>query len=375
MAYSLNRGFSTRSVKSEISDTTSTYLNLLRFFAAAAVVLHHFHDKHFGPDWLTRYFPSEGRGFVTIFFVLSGFVISMIAGQKSLGEFALDRLVRIYMVALPILVGCTLLSVCFPSSGVPTFPKSEYQTAVDQPLATFALSALFLSQSWQLDIVPFLDGPYWSLPYEVMYYVIFACFIYAQGKLRWFCVALSLLVAGSKILLLFPCWIMGALAYKYRNAGHNGWAWALVPPLILIVAFKVGVKEVANELSDSLLRVQGLTPDGFIRSWLVALGVALHIWGVCGIKQRFSRAVSRWSNRLAAMSFTLYLLHLPLLYILAAWVGDQQTLKFLILAIPVAFLTSYLVSLATEAQRGKVKYLVRATLTSAADTERKGANK
>jgi peptidoglycan/LPS O-acetylase OafA/YrhL len=369
MAHALSRDFPAGTTKSEISGTTSTYLNLLRFFAAAGVVLHHFHDKHFGPDWLTRYFPSEGRGFVTVFFVLSGFVVSMIAGQKSVGEFTLDRSVRIYVVALPVLTGCTLLSVWFPHA----FPTTEYQTAVDQPLATFALNALFLSQSWQLYFVPFLDGPYWSLSYEVMYYVIFACFTYAQGKQRWLWVALSLFVAGPKILLLFPCWMVGALAYKYRNLKHNGWAWALVSPLILIIAFKVGLKEVANELSDNVSRVLDLPPDGFVRSWLVALGVAFHIWGVCGIRQKFGRAVSRWASGLAGMSYTLYLLHLPTLYILAACIGDQQTLKFLILAMPAAFLTSYLVSLATEAQRGKIKDLVRAALASVPNTERKGA--
>jgi len=106
---------------------------------------------------------------------------------------------------------------------------------------------------------------------------------------------------------------------------------------------------------------------------VVALAVALHIWGVCGIRQKFNRGVSQWSSRLAGMSYTLYLLHLPTLYILAACIGDQQTLKFLILAVPVAFMTSYLVSLATEAQRGKIKELIRAALNSMADVQRKGA--
>ena len=78
---------------------------------------------------------------------------------------------------------------------------------------------------------------------------------------------------------------MGALAYKYRNSNHNGWVWALASPLILIIAFKVGLKEVANELSDNLPLVSA--PDGFIRSWLVALAVAFHVWGVCSIKQKF----------------------------------------------------------------------------------------
>jgi hypothetical protein len=38
----------------------STYLNLLRWGAAYAVVFYHFQDRHIFPDWLTRYFPATG---------------------------------------------------------------------------------------------------------------------------------------------------------------------------------------------------------------------------------------------------------------------------------------------------------------------------
>ena len=71
-----------------ISETTSTYLNILRFLTATGVVLFHFRDKDFGP-WLTGFFSSQGQPFVVVFFVLSGFFVTMLAEQKSLGEFAL----------------------------------------------------------------------------------------------------------------------------------------------------------------------------------------------------------------------------------------------------------------------------------------------
>src|SRR6185503_3394828 len=87
-----------------ISETTSTYLNVLRFLTATGVVLFHFRDKDFGPAWLTSFFPSQGQSFVIVFFVLSGFFVTMLAEQKSLGEFALDRMIRIYIVALPVLL-------------------------------------------------------------------------------------------------------------------------------------------------------------------------------------------------------------------------------------------------------------------------------
>jgi peptidoglycan/LPS O-acetylase OafA/YrhL len=340
-----------------ISETTSTYLNVLRFLTATGVVLFHFRDKDFGPAWLTGFFPSQGQSFVVVFFVLSGFFVTMMAEQKSLGEFALDRTIRIYIVALPVLVFTSVLSVAAPSIST----TDEYAFAVQHPVATFFLSASFLSQSWWLYVVPFVDGPYWSLPFEVFYYFIFASFTYASGWRRWVLLAAICLIAGPKILLRFPCWIVGAMAYKYRGASTNGWVWAILAPIVLLVSFRLGLKDASNHLNDYLMfegdtTLRGLFPEGFIRHWFVAGAFAVHIWGVCSIKQNFPAMVSRWANELAGMSYSLYLLHMPLLYLLGAVVlSDRRSLAFLIIALPVIFLGSYLLSICTEGQRSKVK--------------------
>ena len=347
-----------------ISETTSTYLNVLRFLTATGVVLFHFRDKDFGPAWLTGFFPSQGQSFVVVFFVLSGFFVTMLAEQKSLGEFALDRMIRIYIVALPILIVTSVLSAVAPSIST----TDEYEFALQHPAATFFLNLSFLSQSWWLYVVPFVDGPYWSLPYEVFYYVIFASFTYASGWRRWALLAVICLIAGPKILLRFPCWIVGALAYKYRGASTNGWAWAILAPIVLFASFRFGLKDASNHLNDYLMfegdaTLRGLFPEGFIRHWFVAGAFAVHIWGVCSIKQNFPAIVSRWADQLAGMSYSLYLLHMPLLYLLAAIVlSDRRSLAFCVIALPAIFFGSYLLSICTEAQRGKVKQRLRVIL-------------
>ena len=275
-----------------ISETTSTYLNVLRFLTATGVVLFHFRDKDFGPAWLTGFFPSQGQSFVVVFFVLSGFFVTMLAEQKSLGEFALDRMIRIYIVALPILIFTSVLSAVAPSIST----TDEYEFALQHPAATFFLNLSFLSQSWWLHVLPFVDGPYWSLPFEVFYYFIFASFTYARGWRRWVLLAAIFLIAGPKILLRFPCWIVGAVAYKYRGASTNGWAWAILAPIVLFAGFRFGLKDASNHLNDYLLfegdaTLRGLFPEGFIRNWFVAGAFAVHIWGVCSIKQNFPAIV------------------------------------------------------------------------------------
>lgn len=347
-----------------ISETTSTYLNVLRFLTATGVVLFHFRDKDFGPAWLTSFFPSQGQSFVIVFFVLSGFFVTMLAEQKSLGEFALDRMIRIYIVALPVLIFTGVLSVVAPSIAT----TDEYKFAIDHPAATFFLSLSFLSQCWWLYVIPFVDGPYWSLPFEVFYYFIFASFTYASGWRRWVLLAAICLIAGPKILLRFPCWILGAVAYKYRGASANGWAWAILAPIVLLLAFRLGLKDASNQLNDYLLfegdaTLKGLFPEGFIRNWFVAGAFAVHIWGVCSIKQNFPAMVSRWADEMAGMSYSLYLLHMPLLYLLGAIaLLDHRSLGFCVIALPAIYVGSYLLSICTEAQRGKVKQRFRVIL-------------
>jgi peptidoglycan/LPS O-acetylase OafA/YrhL len=344
-----------------ISRATSTYLNLIRWLAASAVVFFHFQNKNFGPEWLTRYFPSNGHGYVIIFFVISGFVVSMVAEKKSATKFIIDRALRIYIVAIPVLLISTILSRYFESA------STEYKEALTHPVLTFLLNATFLSESWTLSYPPFLDGQYWSLSYEVMYYLIFGLFVYTRGLLRWISSVLACAIAGPKIMVLFPCWLAGVVAYKYRNkfqAGTTtGWAVAIGAPLILITVFILGFKGVANELSNRFEFIHNTRSEGFVRSWIVAAAFAIHLWGICQVRIAFPVLVETAAHKLADMSYSLYLIHLPIIYMLAFWLGNERSFTFVVIAVPVVFSVSYFFSRATEANRWKLRSLIESAFS------------
>ncbi len=175
----------------------------------------------------------------------------------------------------------------------------------------------------------------------MFYYLIFASFTYASGWRRWVLLGVIFLIAGPKILLRFPCWIDGRfwLIQVSQAPPPMDGAWAILAPVVLFASFRFGLKDASNHLNDYLMfegdaTLRGLFPEGFIRHWFVAGAFAVHIWGVCGIKQNFPAIVSRWADELAGMSYSLYLLHMPLLYLLAAIVlSDQRSLAFCVIAL------------------------------------------
>jgi peptidoglycan/LPS O-acetylase OafA/YrhL len=340
-----------------ICASTSTYLDLCRGAAALAVVLFHFHDKSFGPDWLTQYFPSNGQAYVMIFFVISGFVIAMTAEKKELSDFAIDRIARIYAVAFPVTVICLLTAIAEPNINA----LSEYR---GDPLSASLLSLAFLNQSWNLNVYPPLNGPYWSLAYEIFYYLIFSSFTYTTNPV--FRCALALiccLIAGPKIVILLPCWLSGVAAYKWRNKIKLGLTTAcliaIAAPLMLVLAFHFGLKEWTNAMSWMILPMLRETPsESFLREWLVSLAFAINLWAACSIEIEFPRLIKRGAKLIAGMSFSIYLLHLPLLYFLVYVIGRRHDGIFIIISLPVVFLTCLAFSQLTERKTGSLRYLI-----------------
>jgi peptidoglycan/LPS O-acetylase OafA/YrhL len=317
-------------------------------------MLFHFQTKDFGPAWLTRYFPSNGRGWVVVFFVMSGFLVSMIAERKSASEFVIDRAVRIYPVAAPALLFSFLLSLAIPSIG-----SVEYVQSLKAPALTYAANAVFLSQSWSLDLLPYLDGPYWSLSYEVMYYAIFAAAFYTTGVRRIAIVACALLLAGPKIVAMFPCWLAGVAAYRLRTrrtSTMTGWFVWIAAPVILVIFFKTGGREFANSFSY----FNGTTSEGYVRSWIVGAAVAINIWAACQIYFPFPNWLKLVARKAAGFSFSLYLLHLPVICLLAETTGYRSTLSFVLVSIPVVLLASAAFASVTEGRRKSISAAMNA---------------
>ena len=148
----------------------SVYFEIVRFTAALVVLLSHAWPIFFPASPL----PWPGHDAVVVFFVLSGYVISHASETKdtTLWRYVLSRTSRILCVTIPALLLGAVVAVYV---GTP---------AADIAIPSL-LNAVFLGQSWTLNVGPPENAPYWSLCYEVWYYAIFGAAFYLTGSRRW----------------------------------------------------------------------------------------------------------------------------------------------------------------------------------------------
>lgn len=311
-----------RAAPAPLDQPFSVYLDLVRLLAAVAVVLMHLRQFGLveapGADLLTIF----GREAVMAFFVLSGFVIAYTTKQRrpSAREYVLARAARIYSVALPVLL---LAFAC--ASLVPTLPADDlrqgYQLA--RPWLYIPFHLLFLGDLWTLSEVPPWLGPWWSLNYEVWYYVLFGVACYVREPWRLPALALVLALMGVKLWLLLPVWLAGVALYHWqarrtlaRGLARLGW----LASLALLAAYEASsVEETlraagrASWLGQAFALGNG---DRFLADYVFGLIVCLNF--ACA---RFAdlTALLRWAppiRLLASYTLTLYLSHS---LVLAAW--------------------------------------------------------
>ncbi|HMC16106.1 MAG TPA: acyltransferase [Albitalea sp.] len=353
----------------KVSPAFSTYLDLLRLSAAAMVAVTHIKLLGIGPDAVRRLIPAVGHEFVIIFFVLSGFVIAYTVDRKrdaTLRDYALDRAARIYSVVVPALLLATLVSVVHWTLAEPGQTETAQQIGMG-----LVANLFFFGQSWWVDSVPPSDPPFWSLCYEVMYYLLFGCMHYLRGGRRvWACLAVVLL-AGPKVLLLLPCWLAGVAVYRWsgrlRSTTVAAAALCVAPMVILLVLSRLhlgGLLQIGpGDATETFIS----RSNNFIKDFICALMIAVHL---CGMQHLLAiRALRRpaartgdaaWWARLitqgAGATFTLYLIHYPLLLVVLRVAGTQaKSVGALVAALSVVAITTWVVAQHTEAQRHRLR--------------------
>ncbi len=199
-----------------MTNALSLYLDALRFGAAFTVFVSHWAAGRYSGGFLWRVMPY-GRTAVLVFFVLSGFVIAWVTEtrERTLEEYALSRLARLYSGIIPAFIATAVLDHLAIAID-PGLYAPELRLDPTQNLLGYALSAVFLGESWPLSMLPGWNIPFWSLNYEAWYYVLFAAAVFLRGRFRIAVLVAAALVAGPKILLLFPIWLMGVSAWRWR---------------------------------------------------------------------------------------------------------------------------------------------------------------
>lgn len=301
-----------------ITRPVSLWLDLVRGLAALAVVIGHAAQigTYTGSFPFSMFFQKNA---VVVFFVLSGMVIaaSVDRDRRSLADFALARISRIVPVAWAAIAVSLAVSALATTLPGPLQFKDDVNWA---DLGEIARALLFLSESWTTAFPP--NSPYWSLSYEVWFYALFAAATYLKGATRWVWLGLLAAVAGPNIVLLMPVWVVGVALVRLPAARKvpTAMAWPLIA-LALAALF------IAPRFAmDGFRLVRPAAPWGLGSSLYVltdlTLGIALGA-GFAGLKTLVDRGAElgwalpawtapaiRWG---ANMSFSLYLLHWPLL--------------------------------------------------------------
>jgi peptidoglycan/LPS O-acetylase OafA/YrhL len=205
-------------------------INALRFIAAILVVFYHFgfvfyhNDLSYVDIPLMRYFFQYGYLGVDIFFIISGFVISLSAENRNAYRFFKSRIGRLY----PVFWICAIVTTLFLIFGGDLISSqiSQYRFWTNM---TMIPSILFDKST-----LDFLDGSYWTLVIEMkFYFVIFLLLIFKQfKKIEYLAIPLSAVMLLSAIfyninvdsdLIWVPNFVAGIIFYKIYKNGLNNW--------------------------------------------------------------------------------------------------------------------------------------------------------
>jgi peptidoglycan/LPS O-acetylase OafA/YrhL len=328
---------------SVFTDSKSHYVILdgLRGVAAVMVVIFHFFETFTGGNHLKQVM-NHGYLAVDFFFVLSGFVIGYAYddrwGKMTVVGFFKRRLIRLHpMIIMGMVIGA--IGFYFSASPVvfPGIAQVPFWKLMIVMLIGFTLIPVPLSmdiRGWA-EMHP-LDGPAWSLFFEYIANILYGLFLRKFSKKL---LAFFVFLAGAALIhlavtspngdviggwslephqlrigftrLLYP-FFAGLLLSRLVKPGKfsNAFLWCSLMIIVLFSVPRIGGREHLwmNGIYDSLTII-------FLFPLVVYLGASGEVKG------KFASKLCRFFGDI---SYPVYIIHYPLIYIFTAWVVDNH---------------------------------------------------
>ena len=286
-------------------------LDLLRFLAAASVLVYHYTfrahaEGHYSPvafpglDRITRY----GWLGVELFFIISGYVVLMSAYNKSIRQFFISRVTRLYPAYW---VACTLtfLVVSWFGPRAPELGWPNFSVTNGQYLWNMTMLQGFVH-------VENLDTAYWSLKYEIIFYVFIALLIVLRlfkhlGILLvlWLIYTAVVDFRSADVLPAVPKYspyfISGMLFYMLQNR------WGKAPILYGLLACSLGLALRSMAAETFVMGYSFKEPFSFAVAAGAVVGFHFIFWLI--ITRRLNLARFAWLSNVGALTYPLYLLH------------------------------------------------------------------
>jgi peptidoglycan/LPS O-acetylase OafA/YrhL len=307
------------------------WLDWLRFTAALMVVAIHARGGNW-VEWgrlaeasqtkLVAIFfaiTRAGNECVLVFFVLSGFLVGgkvierLAEGTFDLRSYMIDRFSRIWSPLVPALCWSAVVAYW-----------------VGKPVSWLGFGGNLLGLQVSLCRCFAENIPLWSLAYEIWFYFLAACvavWVVAGNRGRIgasFALAVSFAVFTKLGAVFLFAWILGAATYWLCNR----------PRLPLLAGAGVALMAAGylfSQLRTATVSVDTTTwaryaPSSDVAMLILSLGMALLLPFLAQLKPRtkFGESFNDFGGKLAAFSYTLYLTHIPVLYVWEHYVPERH---------------------------------------------------
>jgi peptidoglycan/LPS O-acetylase OafA/YrhL len=311
-------------------------IDLLRFIAAISVVLFHFCYRGYHADNLSPVeFPALGEVFkygylgVELFFIISGYVVLMSAQGKTLSQFFVSRAMRLYPAFW---VACTFTFIVMRLLG-PAYHAPGWSPMLDAPLRGYLFNMTMLHEFFGVND---LDGVYWTLTVEIIYYFLIALLI----SFKWmkhlvsvltvwlaYCALAGPVTSGSPFaFLLFPFaapfFIAGMVFYLLQT--NQAARWKLYS--LLTASYVLALRAARQGLHDTMHTFQ----QPFSLAIVLLLVTAFFALFLLIIHRRLHVGQAKWLAWAGALTYPVYLLHHNVGYVVLQRLGGQVNKYFLL---------------------------------------------
>ncbi|QJX47376.1 acyltransferase [Hymenobacter taeanensis] len=298
-------------------------IDLLRFVAAFAVMFYHYAYRGWalGPLSPVQYpeLPLAKYGYlgVELFFLISGYVVLMSAYDKSVRDFFVSRVARLYPAYW---VACTitfLVTIIWGPKMGSVHWQPEYAATVKIYLYNMTMLQEFFGQQ-------VLDTAYWTLRVEIGFYFLIAVFI-GFRLMKHLDVVLMLWLGYTALVgplpansyfahLLFPefspFFAAGMILYMLQHRLQATWKLYSLLGLSFLLALRSGRAEA--EIYEMLFKQPFSQP--IIAGIISLLFLVMYL-----VSHRKIALQQRWLASLGALTYPLYLLHGNI-----GWIISQQ---------------------------------------------------
>lgn len=332
-------------VSSVFSDSKSHFkiLDGLRGVAAIMVISMHIMESFAGGD-ATKMYINHGYLAVDFFFLLSGFVIAHAYDDRwnnmSIKDFFKRRLIRLHPM---IIIGMTVGAICFYfSASTVVFPPIG-STPVWKLILTMLIGYTLIPIPVSMDIRGWaemhpLDGPAWTLFFEYIANILYALVLRRASKPvlavltliaavaliqygvnggrgdligGWSLTAEQLRIGFTR--LCYP-FLAGMLLSRITKAGNMGntFIWCSLLLIITLALPRIGGSNTAHFWMNGLY--ESLTI-------IVVFPLVVFLGASGNIKNNSLANACRF---LGDISYPVYIIHYPFIYIFTAWVVDNH---------------------------------------------------